>query len=257
MKKTIFITFFLFLIVLTPIALAFSGSNSNYKTTANIGLGLAKDQSVNYETKAVMINQPIGVFQNKLYLGPYYLFNYLGITCFKDLDCGNDSYIGPAFCDTNDDVSRDYLSFTCNDSGTIISYCSNTTTQEVVDDCNSDEFCEDANCHPRIDLSIDRVDVSRVNPPTAGSLTLIRFILDNNEPNEVNNVEYTIDTGSSDTNPSYNIPNIEAATQMKVWSSWIYQNSGIYTAKIILDPDNNIRETDETNNEKTFTVDVS
>ena len=44
---------------------------------------------------------------------------------------------------------------------------------------------------------------------------------------------------------------------MKIWSSWIYANSGTYTAKIILDPDDNIRETDETNTEQTFTVDVS
>ena len=107
-----------------------------------------------------------------------------------------------------------------------------------------------------IDLKVDDVKVSRVNPPRAGSLAKFMFVLTNNGEDTANNVAYRIETGSSDPDPMYNIPSIEPKTSIDVWSFIVYSESGTYYPNIIIDPDNKIDETDENNNENKFTMEV-
>lgn len=70
-------TIILALILMIPIAYAFSGSNANYNIDGNLGLGaISEHSSANYKTKGIIINQPIGQFESEdysAYLGLYYL----------------------------------------------------------------------------------------------------------------------------------------------------------------------------------------
>jgi hypothetical protein len=60
-----------------PLALAFSGSNSNYKIKYAIdGMGLAQGTSASYKVRSNLLFQPVGKFQStdyKLYLGHYHV----------------------------------------------------------------------------------------------------------------------------------------------------------------------------------------
>ena len=62
---------------LTPLALAFSGSSTNYKLYYGIdGMGLAQGNSADYKIRSNLLYQPIGKYNSasyKLYLGPYYI----------------------------------------------------------------------------------------------------------------------------------------------------------------------------------------
>jgi len=57
------------------------------------------------------------------------------IACSQDSDCGIDGLIGNPFC-IGDDVYQNFLSFTCNNPGTILSFCSNSTTAQLQEVCS-------------------------------------------------------------------------------------------------------------------------
>jgi subtilase family serine protease len=63
-----------------------------------------------------------------------------------------------------------------------------------------------------------------------------------------------LDTGSDDPNPQYTTSIEGGDSTKKIWVSWIYANAGTYNAKLIVDPEDKIKETDEANNEFEFTV---
>lgn len=65
------------------------------------------------------------------------------INCTSKTDCGRDSYVGEKFCD-NDNVFQDYRTFTCNNPGTVNSYCSNNIISKLLDECSRD--CSDGEC---------------------------------------------------------------------------------------------------------------
>lgn len=62
------------------------------------------------------------------------------IVCNVDSDCGNSNYTGNYFC-SGGDVYRNYISYTCNNSKTTNSFCSNSTQAVLIDDCNTTETC--------------------------------------------------------------------------------------------------------------------
>lgn len=105
-----------------------------------------------------------------------------------------------------------------------------------------------------LDLRIEEV---KAKNPKAGELAKIRFILINTGNEDLRNVEYRIDTNSSDKNPERRVPLLNASSSMKVYVSWTYSEIGNYDAKVIIDYDDEIPETDESNNEQSFIVNVS
>jgi hypothetical protein len=176
------------------------------------------------------------------------------IACNIDSDCGNDSYTNSNYCSL-DDVYRDYKQFTCLNPFKINSQCTSATIPQLQDNCTSDETCQSGQCVaiPKVDLSVSDLKISAVNPPKAGSLTTIMFVLTNSGSDAANNIEYEINTGSSE-NPKYNITYLDAMSSIDVWASWTYPTQGTYNPKIIIDPQNKIPESNETNNERQFTV---
>ncbi|MBI2629791.1 Ig-like domain-containing protein [Candidatus Pacearchaeota archaeon] len=60
------------------------------------------------------------------------------ITCIVDSDCGQDTFTGSPFCNgaSGNDVYQNFLNLTCNNPGTIDSFCSNTTTLVLKQTCS-------------------------------------------------------------------------------------------------------------------------
>ncbi|MBS3079703.1 fibronectin type III domain-containing protein [Candidatus Pacearchaeota archaeon] len=65
------------------------------------------------------------------------------ITCSSNSDCGISGYLSDDFCSEND-VFTTYIDYRCVNSGTSTSYCSNTTTNELVEECS--DFCVSGEC---------------------------------------------------------------------------------------------------------------
>jgi len=58
------------------------------------------------------------------------------IVCEQDSNCGTNGFIGNTFCKNGStDVFQDYISYTCNNPGTLLSYCSNSTEDSLKQDC--------------------------------------------------------------------------------------------------------------------------
>jgi hypothetical protein len=68
---------------------------------------------------------------------------YDEIVCFNNENCGNDGFINGLFCEY-DNLYQNYMEWTCEDSGTISSSCTQTVTPELVTDCV--DGCEDGSC---------------------------------------------------------------------------------------------------------------
>ncbi len=62
------------------------------------------------------------------------------VECDTDLDCGVDGFVGSDFC-SEDDVFRNYETFTCNNPGTSISSCTSSVDPVLQDQCSSSEIC--------------------------------------------------------------------------------------------------------------------
>jgi uncharacterized repeat protein (TIGR01451 family) len=67
------------------------------------------------------------------------------IECDSDYDCGSDGYTGSNFCQ-NGDVYRKYKEYTCYNAGSSNSYCSSNTQNKLIDNCDSNEYCNNGYC---------------------------------------------------------------------------------------------------------------
>lgn len=65
------------------------------------------------------------------------------IICHNDLACGQDRFLGIPYCN-NSDVYDYYISFSCENPGTYMSYCTNSTEEKLKEYCEYD--CLDGEC---------------------------------------------------------------------------------------------------------------
>ena len=64
-------------------------------------------------------------------------------TCGSDSDCGNDQWVRDSYCQ-NDNIYRDYRTYTCNNPGTDGAYCTYSDKSNFVEECEDD--CENGAC---------------------------------------------------------------------------------------------------------------
>ncbi len=57
-------------------------------------------------------------------------------SCNVNSDCGVDGFIGDNYC-TENKVTHNFISFTCNNPGTLQSFCSQTIEERVIEECSS------------------------------------------------------------------------------------------------------------------------
>ncbi|MFH1802982.1 MAG: hypothetical protein ABH864_06065 [archaeon] len=65
------------------------------------------------------------------------------IRCSRDRDCGISGFLDDQFC-SGDDVVQDHITYTCENPGTEESYCTQETTEELIEECG--DTCEDGEC---------------------------------------------------------------------------------------------------------------
>ena len=79
------------------------------------------------------------------------------IACFNNQDCGIDGFSSSQFCSGNA-ITQNFTTFTCNAQGTSNSFCSNTTTPQLIftcpDSCNNGQ-CVSVACSSNSDCGTD------------------------------------------------------------------------------------------------------
>ena len=65
--------------------------------------------------------------------------------CSLNSHCGNDSWVGEAYCNGNE-IWQNYTSYTCENPGKANSACSANTAPQLKQACNSGEVCYNASC---------------------------------------------------------------------------------------------------------------
>ena len=68
----------------------------------------------------------------------------VSVTCNENIDCGVDGFVGSEMCTISGDVGKEYISYLCNNPGTLQSSCSNETELRTIEECS--EFCADGQC---------------------------------------------------------------------------------------------------------------
>ena len=95
------------------------------------------------------------------------------ISCFSDIECGTNSYIGENYC-VEDDVYRNYKEFSCLNPGTKSSMCTDDTNPRLIEECADAcingacveiECKEDIECNDGTIYTVDKCE----NPGTADS----------------------------------------------------------------------------------------
>lgn len=66
----------------------------------------------------------------------------IDITCSKDNDCGTDGWLNQGYCVCTKEIWDYWQEFKCVNAGTKESYCINTTTAKLKENCGED-YCED------------------------------------------------------------------------------------------------------------------
>jgi len=82
-----------------------------------------------------------------------------GISCFNNLDCGENGFGGGLFCsDLFGDVNENFVSYVCNSPGTVDSSCSSYNLPIIVEFCESacfDGECAEIGCMNDLDCDDD------------------------------------------------------------------------------------------------------
>ena len=67
------------------------------------------------------------------------------ITCSSDSICGTNAYTGSPFCQGNS-VWQNYITYTCNNPGTVSSSCSHDTIAQLKNSCTGNQNCSNGTC---------------------------------------------------------------------------------------------------------------
>ena len=95
------------------------------------------------------------------------------IICLKESDCGEDKYIGENLCTANN-VTKNFINYTCNLPGTSASSCSNSTTMKLIEKCNFG--CENGKCLiGKHDIALENLQFKR-NDSVIGDNILVKNV---------------------------------------------------------------------------------
>jgi hypothetical protein len=90
-----------------------------------------------------------------LYKNNYELPEEPEIACHQDTDCGETRFIGKKFC-SDDDIFRNYKKSTCNNPGTIESFCTISTEPKILNNCP--QTCSEGQCIPFPELLLNIIN---------------------------------------------------------------------------------------------------
>lgn len=67
------------------------------------------------------------------------------VTCNSNSDCGTNAFTGSPFCQQNN-VYQNYVTYTCNNAGSANSFCSNSTSAQLKNNCSGNQACSNGSC---------------------------------------------------------------------------------------------------------------
>gem|GEM_PF-1543648 len=67
------------------------------------------------------------------------------IACGSNTDCGSNGLTGNAFCQDNN-AYKNFITYSCNNPGTNLSYCSSSLTPQLVRTCSPSQTCTNGSC---------------------------------------------------------------------------------------------------------------
>src|SRR3989344_5303720 len=76
----------------------------------------------------------------------------VGIECYSETECGEDGLTG-LYCSENNSVSQAYFNFSCENAGTVDSFCTLDIAEETIEMCA--ENCVDGICVGSVECSLD------------------------------------------------------------------------------------------------------
>jgi hypothetical protein len=167
-------------------------------------------------------------------------------------DCGTDGWIGNEFCSV-DDIWQTYRSYSCasNSSG---AYCYNSDNDQLKQSC--DYGCVNDSCvNP--DLSVKYFLKQGPANPAAGQDVVLAFMLENIGQGFAENIDWQIDWDDSNTVNGV-VSRLDSGQQSSItMRKHPYSSAGTYNPILTVDYLNNINESDEGNNDKTMSIDIS
>jgi hypothetical protein len=214
------------------------------------------------------------------------------VFCFSDLDCGTNGFIENPFC-LNDDIFQNYRSYTCNNPGEINSFCSYTDTPQLKEECGEDYFedwqddycndgdvyhkricydkgCSTGSCDDTSTIEEQKVQVCNYGC-TNGECKKPDLVVENFYYNDGAFKFRIKNIGNAMADPVYWMIDTDFSNEFLERTKsvslapgkstlggflWTYFQSGSYNPKVIVDFDNLVDESDETNNEESISVTV-
>ncbi|MBD3354865.1 hypothetical protein GF361_02680 [Candidatus Woesearchaeota archaeon] len=171
--------------------------------------------------------------------------------CSIDSDCGSNVWIGSPYC-SGDDVWQVYGIWNCN-AGTC-EYSENDELKESCINCLNSVCVNDyGESSKESDIRVTGLVVQYPQNPAAGSTVVFAFNLKNTGKVDVE-AEWKLDTGE-EVIRGYN--ELKPGEARIIGRKTKYSAAGSYAVKIIADPNEEVDESDESNNEKEIVVEVS
>ncbi len=103
--------------------------------------------------------------------------------------------------------------------------------------------------NPNANLYADRLYLFNKNVKV-GDFVRAKFIVHNND-DKTNSFSYKIEKGDGNS-IEYNLANLSPGSDRTIYTSWSYGKEGLFTPKLIIDPQNKVYEKDENDNIKNF-----
>jgi hypothetical protein len=180
------------------------------------------------------------------------------ITCSQNSDCGTDGYTGDPYCQSGD-VYQNYKTYECKNPGETNSYCEDSDSGQIKEDCGSNT-CTNGQCDTGngdlADLKVTDLRVMWPPNPEVGDIVTFDFVIKNTGSKKADNINFKLLPGDSNWNAPQPI-NLDPGEDIQIFHEHIYNNPGTYTVEAIADPDNSIQESDENNNQKSIIITVT
>ncbi len=122
------------------------------------------------------------------------------VKCYLNTDCGADYCAGANYCIGND-VYQDFIVYTCNNPGTVNSYCSKELTPILIKEC---EFgCDDGECIKEpTDTEAPEIELIKPKDNLKTENTEIEFVYEVNDDSNIKSCSLIINNYTEETDIS-------------------------------------------------------
>ncbi|MBR9691668.1 S8 family serine peptidase [Candidatus Woesearchaeota archaeon] len=174
--------------------------------------------------------------------------------CNVAADCGADDWVGSPYCNGTD-IYQSYRMWSCAVPGT--DSCNYTDDGQLNETCAVDclnGVCVDADGESGKDVDVGVANFHvQTNNVSAGIPLTVLFNLDNNGNVTINDIEWIFDSDEGAAIIGV-VSELRAGESILIIRDITYSGAGTYYPSVVVDPDNNIDESNEANNQDNLTL---